>query len=186
MKSGLIKIVLIIGLMLGLGLFVAYGTTRAVIIYCGMYFLVAVNEILRVFLRQNKRKKMFAEAQAKSKELGKPLMVIGDPYNGDGSKIHGVSYGCGDVCVDLTGCPNCPNGIETKLPAGLEKIKDDSHVVFLSCVLEYVDDYKKTIEEIKRVGGNNVFAVTLSPYQLTSYLYQGAKNVFYKNPFTLE
>lgn len=36
---------------------------------------------------------------------------------------------------------------------------------------------------IRSIGGDNVYALTLSPYQLTSYLYKGAKNVFFKKPF---
>lgn len=183
MKSMLIKLLLVSGLLLLLGLIATYGLSRIVIIYGVVYILIAVNEIVHSLLRQVHRKRMFEQAQEQAKKLNKPLMVIGDPNNGDGSKIHGASYSCGDICVDLTGCPECPNGLKAKLPDGLENIEDNSHVVFVSYVLEYVDDYKKAIDEIKRIGGDNVYALTLSPYQLTSYLYKGAKNVFFKKPF---
>jgi len=182
-NSSLIKIILICGLFLGVGLNIMYGPTYYVLIYSILYCLIAINEIARSLMRQVHRKKMFTKAQARAKELNKPLMVIGDPNNGDASKLHGAAYGCGDVCVDLTGCPHCPNTIKAKLPNGLENIEDDSHVVFLSYVLEYVDDVERVIEEIKRVGGENVYALTLSPYQLTSYIYEGSKNVFFENPF---
>lgn len=185
-NSSLIKVILIIGFILGLGLFATYGPTRSVLIYSSVYCLIAINEIVHSLMRQIHRKRMFTKAQARAKELNKPLMVIGDPNNGDSSKLLGARYGCGDVCVDLTGCPQCPNTIKAKLPNGLEGTEDNSHVVFLSYVLEYVDDYKNAIEEIKRVGGENVYALTLSPYQLTAYLYKGSKNVFFKNPFSIK
>lgn len=155
----------------------------AVCILVAVFVVIVVNEILRSFQRQRLRSEVYKLAEARAAETGKPLLVVGDPYNGIGSGFHGAAYGCGDVCIDLTGCPRCPHARKDELPHGLEDLADDSHVVFISYVLEYVDDYAGCLRELKRVGGNNVFLLRVQPWCLTSLLYPGAKRVIHSDPF---
>jgi hypothetical protein len=114
-------------------------------------------------------------AKTRSKETGKKLLVIGDPDNGFSNKYFGSDYGCGDLCVDLIGC-NCPNQIKSKIETILPKLQTDSYVIYISCVLEYVDNnvIDGIITELKRVGGKDVFIVTVDPYSLTSIFYFGS------------
>ena len=144
------------------------------------------NEVGHNYDRNSKRKKVYQSVKDYAKKVNKPLMIIGDPYNGISSKFEGDAlYGCGDVCIDLTGCPKCKNSIRVKgpIPEKLKQFKNDSYVVYVSYVLEYVDDYEESVKELRRVGGDNVFALTVSPLCLTSYLYPGRKRTMWRNPF---
>lgn len=128
-------------------------------------------ELLNWGLRLNARKELYEKALHRAQELSRPLMVIGDP---DGGATRGPGYG--DVCVDLTGCPLAPVGVASDIAKGIPA-DTDSHVIFVSCVLEYVDDHEGAWAEILRVAGSreNVFIVHVSPWTLTAYLYPGAK-----------
>ena len=148
--------------------------------------VVLIAELAFSLARQRSRAREYARAQQRSARTGKPLLVIGDPYNGYGSRFFGAAYGCGDVCSDLTGCPRCPPRVEkrtTTLPRGLEDVPDDSHVVFISYVLEYVEQYPETVRELARIGGQDIFLLRVQPWCLTSRLYPGTKRVLYTDPF---
>jgi hypothetical protein len=84
-----------------------------------------------------------------------------------------AGYGCGDVSVDLadSSCPIHKRADITKrLP-----FDDNSAVVFVACVLEYVDDYEAAMRELQRVSGGQLYIVRVEPWTLTAYLYPGAK-----------
>jgi len=81
-------------------------------------------------------------------------MVIGDPNAGWMNRHYGAIYKCGDLCTDLNGCPQCEFEEKGDILDVLKTKKDDSYVIFESCVLEYIDKHKrKQVEnEINRVG----------------------------------
>lgn len=143
-------------------------------IFIFFIILLVLNEIYQSYYRQYIRKKIYKDAKLKSKLLNKPLMVIGDPFNGIGSQKHGVAYGCGDICLDLTGCPKCKNGDKGKLENILPKYKSNSHIIFISCVLEYVDDIENVWKNLIRIAGDvsNIFLVTVSGFCFTAYFYK--------------
>jgi hypothetical protein len=69
--------------------------------------------------------------------------VIGDPDAGMHTRLM-RAYGCGDVCVDLNGCPKCPVTVVADITKGpIPDVADDSAVVFVSCVLEYVSEIER-------------------------------------------
>jgi len=74
-------------------------------------------------------------------------------------------YGCGDLCIDLTGCDKCKNTIKGDIVDVLKTKKDNSYVIYESCVLEVLDTQKRkdALTEINRVAGNNYFQVRISP-----------------------
>ena len=53
------------------------------------------------------RRRAFDSAARRAALLQRPLIVVGDPDAGAHTRII-RAYGCGDLCVDLTGCPLCP------------------------------------------------------------------------------
>jgi len=139
--------------------------------------VILINEIIQGVLRQLDRQKIFKLAQSRAKQLNKPLLVYGDPYYGFGSRFYNnfiSGYGCGDETIDLTGCPKCPNGIKSDILVHLKTKKSNDNVIFISCVLEYLDDIDNVIKEIKRVAGSldNVFIVTVGDMSLAAYLYK--------------
>ena len=88
------------------------------------------------------------------------------------------AYDCGDLCVDLHGCPRCPVVQAADLTAGpVPGVAADSAVVFVSCVLEYVADIDTAIAELQRMAGSpdNLFIATVQPWTLTAALYPGAR-----------
>lgn len=123
--------------------------------------------------RRDTRSRVFDRARARAEQLGRPLVVVGAP---DGGVTAG--YGCGDVTVDLAGS-TCPNALAADIAKPLP-FADDSVVVFVSCVLEYVDDYEGSMRELRRIAGEQLFIVRVEPWTLTAFLYPGAKRTIPK------
>lgn len=121
--------------------------------------------------RRALRTQVFAEARSRASALGRPLVVVGDP---DGGVTAG--YSCGDVTVDIRATSACPNYLRADITKSIP-IADNSAVVFVACVLEYVADADAALCELLRVSGSpdNLFIVRVEPWTLTAYLYPGAQ-----------
>lgn len=126
--------------------------------------------------RRSLRAKTFELAAAEAKRLGRPLVVVGAP---DGGVTAG--YGCGDVTVDIVRSDSCPNPLVADVTKPLP-FADNSVVVFVSCVLEYVDNADAAINELCRVSGGHFFVVRVEPWTLTSIFYPGARRTFVRPP----
>jgi hypothetical protein len=127
--------------------------------------------------RFNARRTLYAQAVSRALELQRPLLVIGDPDAGLHTRIT-RAYGCGSVCLDQSGCPRCPTSIKGDLTKGpVPFIADNSAVVFVSCVLEYVSDPYAAWRECLRMAGSsqNIFLVTVDWWAATAVLYPGAR-----------
>ena len=114
------------------------------------------------------RQSLYAAAQARAVVLGRPLVVVGAP---DGGVTAG--YGCGDVTVDLAGSM-CPRTLSADITQPLP-FEDNSVVVFVACVLEYVSDAERATAELLRISGGQLYIVRVEPWTLTAYLYPGAR-----------
>lgn len=138
---------------------------------------LAAAESLFAAQRWQRRRTAFQAATRRALDLGRPLVVIGDPNAGAHTSLM-PAYGCGDICIDLRGCPRCIDQRAADITRGpVAGIADDSAVVFVSCVLEYVDDVDAARREILRMAGEpaNVFVVTVQPWTFTAALYPGAR-----------
>ena len=127
--------------------------------------------------RFEQRRRAFAAAARRAAELRRPLVVVGDPDAGAHTRLF-RAYDCGDLCIDLHGCPSCQAMQAADLTAGpVPGIADDSAVVFVSCVLEYVSDPETALRELNRMAGSpdNLFLVFVEPWSLTAALYPGAR-----------
>jgi len=123
------------------------------------------------------RRRAFEAAARRATALGRPLVVVGDPDAGAHTRLV-RAYECGDVCIDLRGCPRCQVMQAADLTAGpVPGVADDSAVVFVSCVLEYVSDPAAALHELNRMAGSpdNLFLVLVEPWSLTAALYPGAR-----------
>jgi hypothetical protein len=109
----------------------------------------------------------------------KPLMVIGDPMNGSALNrtynypVYGTPYGYGDVCIDLSGCPENPGpgiSIKSKLENVIGNFDSSSHVIFISQTLEYIDPkyLNYTLKELIRVSKGDLFIVDMN-YEADTY-----------------
>ncbi len=136
---------------------------------------VALVEGCAALIRFRERSLAFRTAAERADALGRRLIVIGDPDAGFHTRLM-RAYGCGDVCVDMNGCPRCPVTVVADITKKIPGVDDDSAVVFISCVLEYVVDLNAALTEILRIAGShdNIFLVFVQPWTLTARLYPGA------------
>lgn len=109
--------------------------------------------------RLGARKGMYVRAIDRANETGRPLVVVGAPSAG---WVTGTlaQYACGHLpCVDLRGCEACGAAPADVTKVGAIQAKDNSAVVMVAYVLEYVEDPKAAEAEIMRAAGHpsNVF-----------------------------
>lgn len=140
---------------------------------------IALNTYQEWNARRPLRKAYYDLALARARAVGKPLLVVGDP---DGGLTHG-DYGYGDLCIDMTGCPNAPRGMRVDLCEGIP-LPTDSHVVFVCYVLEVCPDVHKAFAEVARVAGKpeDLFVLALHPSEIAAYSYPGTKWLIHSAP----
>jgi hypothetical protein len=118
---------------------------------------------------------MFVKAKKRKEETGKPLLVVGEPGNGAWNKTFGHAYGCGDLCLDISGCHSCKNSVAAPLEEQIRKMKTNSCVIYVSCTLEYmrsVSHLREVEHHLQRVSGGDLFIVHIQPYSLISFVYE--------------
>jgi hypothetical protein len=145
-------------------------------------FFVGMELLDSLLFRRAMRRRIFRQAVKRAEETGKPLLVVGDPDTGIVNPILGRDYHCGDVCTDLTGCPSCPTGVKGPLEKVLPQMPTSHFVIYVSCVLEYVDDIELVIRELWRVSGGDLFVAHVDPMSLTARFYPGAKRRIFAAP----
>jgi hypothetical protein len=118
--------------------------------------------------RRSVRGELYACAARRAAALSRPLVVVGAP---DGGVTQG--YPCGDITVDIQKS-SCPYAIQADITKRLP-FENGSVVVFVSCVLEYVNNYESALAELERVSGGELYIARVEPWTLTAYLYPGAK-----------
>lgn len=118
--------------------------------------------------RAHQRSALYKVARRKADELGRPLIVVGAP---DGGVTAG--YPCGDVTIDMAPS-KCPGAVQLDITEPLPFL-DDSAVVVVMCVLEYVDDLDAALSELQRISGGNLYVVRVEPWTLASIFYPGAR-----------
>ena len=136
--------------------------------------ILCTYQIVHTMYRRYKRKQHYKLAQDKALLTNKKLLVIGDPKNGLVNSFTGVDYGYGDECLDLTGCPDAPPNVvkyKGKLEDILPSIDLRERVLFISHVLEQVDEIDKVIDILKEMDKQDLFILTVSPYTLEGLWY---------------
>lgn len=68
---------------------------------------VGLVEGTAALIRFRERSTAFQMAAERATALGRRLVVVGDPDAGMHTRLM-RAYGCGDVCIDMNGCPGCP------------------------------------------------------------------------------
>lgn len=134
--------------------------------------VIAYELFIILIYRPYRRRNIYEMAQARAKETGKRLFVIGDPHNDNRNLDGKADYGCGDLCLDKeTGCDLCPAGVKSNLEDFLPTLPDNGYVVFISCVLEYVDNFEMVKNELYRVSGGDLFIVNIEPNTFKTKLF---------------
>ena len=132
-----------------------------------VFYIILIILILEFFFgiyRNFRRQTTYQKAVKRSKQINKPLIVIGSPNAGFMNSIYSV-YGCGDVCVDLVGCKACKISIKGNVIDVLKKLPNNSSVIYESCVLDVMNkqDRIQAFREINRVAEDNYFRVRINP-----------------------
>lgn len=139
---------------------------------------LAAVELGASWWRWSTRAQLYELAAARARATGRRLVVVGAPGAGLHTRLF-PAYGCGDVCVDLNGCASCAGGgITADITQGpVAGVADNTAVVFVACVLEYVSDPARAVDEIERMAGSteNVFIATVQGWTATAALYPGAR-----------
>lgn len=134
----------------------------------GVAAVVALWEAFWWARRFEHRRTVYQKALALARHDGVPLIVVGAPDQGPTP-----GPGCGDVTIDILGS-GCPVTLKADITKPLP-FPDNSAVVFVSCVLEYVGDYDAALQELKRVSGGRLFVVRVEPWTLAAFLYPETK-----------
>ena len=158
-------------------------------------FLKKAKEVHNSNSKYNIRKtEIYNLAKKKAIETKKKLMVIGDPYSGSylnrtyNYPIYGIPYGYGDLCIDLSGCPENPgSSFKGKLEDIIGNLNTNEFVIYISQTLEYIDSniLEYTLKHLIRVSGKDLFIVHMN-YDNDTYVDRHGKfksnNVFTKVP----
>lgn len=128
-----------------------------------------------IIMMHRARRTNYECALVLSRQINKPLLVIGDPDKGLACSWLGPQYGTGDVCIDLK--PKTAGVIAADMNEYLAKLPSDSHVIYISGVLEYVPDIKTAIREIKRVSGGNLYITRVQWFSPVAYVYSAEGDV---------
>lgn len=136
--------------------------------------LLVSYQICHTIFRRYRRNREYKNAMKQAKLTGKKLLVVGDPDNGLANSILGADYGYGDECLDITGCPNAPPDVVSykgKLEDILPLLNLKERVLFISHVLEQVDDIDKIIKILNKMDKKDLFILTVSQYTLEAWWY---------------
>jgi hypothetical protein len=129
-----------------------------------VFFLLAIFFYDSLFQRNFRRYNYYKASLYDAKKNKKKLLVVGCPSSGGVSgKISYLLnlYGCGDILIDIKKNSKCFNHVSTDLKNFLSVQKDNSYVIFVSVVLEYIENIDETLIELERVSGGNLYVVPI-------------------------
>jgi hypothetical protein len=148
--------------------------------------IVAVRETYLAFgPRRTHRRTVYEDAKQRAAELGRPLIVLGDPDASVLNHFLGRSWQCGDICIDPKGCGGCIGGEEVQADPiqYLSTLGDNSAVIFDGgSTITTVENGVALAEQMQRVAGPNVFISADGPWTLTAFLAPKRKRRILEEP----
>ena len=137
---------------------------------------VAVAETAATWTRWEQRRRLFQAADARARQLGRPLLVVLPRNEGWLSRSMRL-FEYGSRYPDIFRERDAPVIVADTLARGVAALGDDSAVLYVACVLEYVTDLRRSMDEILRIAGEpeNIYLVTVQPWTLTAALHQAAR-----------
>jgi hypothetical protein len=127
---------------------------------------VAVAETAATWTRWEQRRRLFQAADARARQLGRPLLVVLPRKEGWFNRSMRL-YEYGARYPDIFSRRNSPVIFADTLARGVA-VQGDSAVLYVACVLEYVTDLRRSMDEIMRIAGEpeNIYIVTVQPWTL--------------------
>jgi len=149
---------------MSVGKWIFWGVVAAGTVVLGREIYLALGPARR------RRRYLWQMAQERARMTGKRLIVIGNP---DGSLVNralGRDYDCGDLCIDLYGCPACPAYISGRLDETLPHLQDNSAVIYVAGALEGdVGDMTAVMLGLDRISGGDLFIASTEPTSLAAW-----------------
>ncbi len=137
---------------------------------------VAVAETAATWTRWEHRRRLFLAADARARQLGRPLLVVLPRKEGWFNRSMRL-FEYGSRYPDIFSGRKAPILYADTLARGVAAHGDDSAVLYVACVLEYVTDLRRSMDEILRIAGEpeNIYIVTVQPWTLTAALHPAAR-----------
>ncbi len=137
---------------------------------------VAVAETAATWTRWEQRRRLFQAADARARQLGRPLLVVLPRKEGWFNRSMRL-FEYGARYPDIFSSHHAPVIYADTLARGVAARGDDSAVLYVACVLEYVTDLRRSMDEILRIAGEpeNIYIVTVQPWTLTAALHPAAR-----------
>lgn len=132
--------------------------------------------------RRDYRRAVFEEARRRAEQLGRPLLVLGDPDEGLTNRFLGRQWQCGDVCVGLKGCGICGDWVQGRPEDVLKELDTNAYVVYDPGAFAKADNGSAFLEELARVSGGEVYMADAGPWTLTAFLEPKRKRRILKTP----
>ncbi len=136
---------------------------------------VAVAETAATWTRWEQRRRLFLAADARARQLGRPLLVVLPRKEGWFNRSMRL-YEYGARYPDIFSRRDSPVIFADSLARGVA-VQGDSAVLYVACVLEYVTDLRRSMDAILRIAGEpeNIYIVTVQPWTLTAALHPAAR-----------
>jgi len=142
---------------------------------------------------QQERNRKYKEAEEKSRETGKKLVVLGGPW-GDYSIrkwLNLPAHPPGDITIDKTPESFYPDGaefIQKDIAKGPLPFPDNSVVMFCAHLLEHLtpEEFNFTISEIIRVSGGNYYICYPRKFSIIAHFISDHKLWLNEDPVTKE
>jgi hypothetical protein len=136
---------------------------------------VAVAETAATWTRWEQRRRLFLAADERARQQGRPLLVVLPRKEGWFNRSMRL-YEYGARYPDIFRDRKAPVIYADTLARGVPA-RDDSAVLYVACVLEYVTDLRRSMDEIMRIAGEpeNIYIVTVQPWTFTAALHPAAR-----------
>jgi len=142
---------------------------------------VLLDGLIAVSHRRWERQELYERAFNRSLATNKSLLVIGDPDTGFINYWLGRDYECGDICLDLTGCPQCNNSLKGNLEVLLPSFETGKYVVFISCTLEYLQNMAN-IPHLWRISYGDIYIVAIEYWAPLNWYLPGSYRIIWDYP----
>jgi hypothetical protein len=149
--------------------------------YAGIAFgasavLITIRETYLAFgARRERRRSVYEQAYKRSKELGVPLIVLGDPDAGLMNHMLGRQWQCGVaqndvICIDPKGCGLCPSQVQGWPEDVLTQFKPHSAVIYDPGAFAMANDGVKLAQEMQRVAlQGEVYMADVEPWSVAAF-----------------
>lgn len=138
---------------------------------------IALAESMATWSRWERRRALFAAAAERAQQTRRRFVLVLPEREGAITRALRV-YEMGRHYPEVFHMRRIPVVRPAELERGrVERIADDSAVVYVACVLEYVADVRAAMDEILRMAGDveNVYVVVVQPWTLTATLHPRAR-----------